>query len=595
MAMNHKRGKFSGSCSESTILDRNNEFLCPICFQIIEEAHVTICGHSFCYGCITKSLELSNRCPKCNFVFDCHNKIFPNFLLNELIAKFKCGIDQKLAMISEVNFSDFVQGLETSDVRVSLPDVNRMLNILTERKKQLESDSKLNQLELMKEFLTIIKSKRQNEVERLKRELAVIERDEISVNESIRSLWPSVREVSESTVVPDIPYRKGLKFSTTAERAHGSSDIKRKRLREQINDLEACYLENKASDFHFDIGGDVNEFNDLLYKFTCYSSLRPLATIHYSSDVFNNSSIVSSIEFDKDGDYFAVAGVTKRVKLYEFSSVINGVMDLHYPIVEIVGSSKVSCLTYNHFHKNYLGSSDYEGNVTIWDVSTGKRLRSYQEHERRCWSVDFNRVDTNLLASGSDDAKIKLWSLNADHSIATIEAKANICCVRFNPESRYHLAFGSADHSVHYYDIRKPKGPLMIFKEHKKAVSYVKFLSGSEIVSASTDSQLKLWNTSQTHSLRTFQGHVNEKNFVGLAAKGDFIAVGSENNAMYLYFKKMSKPIMDFKFDQTKNIIDKGNKDEENNEFISAVCWKRDSNYIVAANSQGIVKTLEIV
>ena len=28
--------------------------------------------------------------------------------------------------------------------------------------------------------------------------------------------------------------------------------------------------------------------------------------------------------------------------------------------------------------------------------------------------------------------------------MACLEAKANVCCVKFNPESRYHLSFGSA-------------------------------------------------------------------------------------------------------------------------------------------------------
>ena len=42
----------------------------------------------------------------------------------------------------------------------------------------------------------------------------------------------------------------------------------------------------------------------------------------------------------------------------------------------------------------------------------------------------------------------------------------------------------------------------------------------------STDSQLKLWNISKPHCLRTFKGHINEKNFVGLASNGDYIACG---------------------------------------------------------------------
>ena len=39
---------------------------------------------------------------------------------------------------------------------------------------------------------------------------------------------------------------------------------------------------------------------------------------------------------------------------------------------------------------------------------------------------------------------VKLWHTNMEHSVASLEAKANVCCVKFNPNSRYHLAFGSA-------------------------------------------------------------------------------------------------------------------------------------------------------
>lgn len=39
---------------------------------------------------------------------------------------------------------------------------------------------------------------------------------------------------------------------------------------------------------------------------------------------------------------------------------------------------------------------------------------------------------------------VKLWSTDMEHSVACLEAKANVCCVKFNPESRYHLSFGSA-------------------------------------------------------------------------------------------------------------------------------------------------------
>lgn len=56
---------------------------------------------------------------------------------------------------------------------------------------------------------------------------------------------------------------------------------------------------------------------------------------------------------------------------------------------------------------------------------------------------------------------------------------------------------GSADHNIHYYDLRNISQPLHVFNGHKKAVSYVKFLSNNELASASTDSTLRLWDVKE--------------------------------------------------------------------------------------------------
>nr|XP_037270442.1 E3 ubiquitin-protein ligase COP1-like [Rhipicephalus microplus] len=112
----------------SSYEDMNNDFLCPICFDIIEEAHMTPCGHTFCFKCITTGLEYSNRCPKCNFVIEKKEQIYPNFLLNELITKYKQkAADKKLK-------------LEGESDNMNLNDVCNMLDVLSQKKHQLEAD-----------------------------------------------------------------------------------------------------------------------------------------------------------------------------------------------------------------------------------------------------------------------------------------------------------------------------------------------------------------------------------------------------------------------------------------------------------------------
>ncbi|XP_067388513.1 E3 ubiquitin-protein ligase COP1 isoform X2 [Emydura macquarii macquarii] len=599
--------------------DKSNDFVCPICFDMIEEAYMTKCGHSFCYKCIHQSLEDNNRCPKCNYVVDNIDHLYPNFLVNELILKQKQRFEEKRFKLDPSNghrWQIFQDLLGTDQDNLDLANVNLMLELLVQKKKQLEAESHAAQLQILMEFLKVARRNKREQLEQIQKELSVLEED-IKRVEEMSGLYSPVSEdstvpqfeapsPSNSNIIDSTEYSQPPGFSGSSQTKkqpwyNSTLASRRKRLTAHFEDLEQCYFSTRMTRVSDDsrTTSQLDEFQECLSKFTRYNSVRPLATLSYASDLYNGSSIVSSIEFDRDCDYFAIAGVTKKIKVYEYGTVIQDAVDIHYPENEMTCNSKISCISWSSYHKNLLASSDYEGTVILWDGFTGQRSKVYQEHEKRCWSVDFNLMDPKLLASGSDDAKVKLWSTNLDNSVASIEAKANVCCVKFSPSSRYHLAFGCADHCVHYYDLRNTKQPIMVFKGHRKAVSYAKFVSGEEIVSASTDSQLKLWNVGKPHCLRSFKGHINEKNFVGLASNGDYIACGSENNSLYLYYKGLSKTLLTFKFDTVKSVLDKDRKEDDTNEFVSAVCWRAlpdgESNVLIAANSQGTIKVLELV
>lgn len=634
--------------------DKNNDYLCPICFEVITEAHMTRCGHTFCYPCITKTIETNGRCPKCNLHLT-QQEIFPNFLLNELVSKYLARIkgihelgggggglfDEEHRRGSGADSTDLsgatpcdgLRNFVTSEsANLTLPDVNIMLEILTQRKHLLEAESCAAQNKLLHEFLKHLLQQKEEQRNQLQKEVALIKADMEEVEcilRDVQSKCPKIEDLKvsgENDTAQMSAIRKEMidlldiidsnmvrlddeKNQNKSEYASISTlAVRRKRMHAHFEEFVKCYFDTRAKDLLLGpekktqidsvhgINSGLDVFRENLVKFSRYNSLRPLATLNYSSDIFNNSTIVSSIEFDKDNEYFAIAGVTKRIKVFDYGAVIRDTVDIHYPCIEMISSSKISCVSWNSFHKGMLASSDYEGTVTVWDATTGQRTKTFQEHEKRCWSVDFNDVDTRLIASGSDDARVKLWSLNIDHSVASLEAKANVCCVKFNPRSSCHLAFGSADHCVHYYDLRNMKEALCIFKGHRKAVSYVKFINKEEIVSASTDSQLKVWNINNPHCLRSFVGHVNEKNFVGLATDGDYVACGSENNALYVYYKGLTKQLFSYKFDAVRSVLELTERREEDaNEFVSAVCWRQNSNVVVAANSQGIIKILELV
>ncbi|KPJ08972.1 E3 ubiquitin-protein ligase RFWD2 [Papilio machaon] len=639
--------------------DKDCELLCPVCFELISEAYVTRCGHSFCYACIAKSVELQRRCPKCGAALASREHIFPNFLLNELVARRKLRA-RPAPPAGEAAEGVRLRALVAAEARhLGLAEVDGMLDVLTRRKRLLQAESAAAQHRLLYEFLSQLLRLRHHQLDQLAREATLVRSDLEQVGRVLRELRAGAPEPPRPLSPHALDHaseqqdcaeeRRGEEEESFAGGPGGGAGgdavaARWRRLTTHFDDFVQCYFAHRADELYFPgsssatptpglgsapgasrapeggeagagVGGGAGSglggagagavepcggleaFRADLAAFTRYRALRPLATLSYCSDAINYSTIVSTIEFDKDNEFFAIAGVTKRIKVFEFESVVRDAVDVHYPCAEMQCAHKVSCVSWNAYHKHVLASADYEGTVSVWDAAAGTRTRALQEHDKRCWSVHFNRADVRLLASGSDDARVKLWALNTERSVATLEAKFNVCCVRFNPASACHLAFGSADHCVHYYDLRAPRAPLAVFRDHRKAVSYVKFLDARTLLSASTDSQLKLWRVESPRCVRSFTGHANEKNFVGLATDGRYLACGSENNALYVYYSGLSRPLLVYKFEALRGFLERERRDEEPSEFVSAVCWRSapDRPALLAANSQGTIKVLELV
>lgn len=589
----------------------SSDYSCPVCYDLMYEAHITKCGHSFCYSCISKALETKLFCPKCgNILSGGIRDVFPNLALDKLVNKYKLlNPGSKFESSNKIGLINGLHRFVTAESKkLTLSDVDTMLELLNRHKRKLEAESALAQNKLLFEFLEKLLCDKESQMRLIKKQVEIVKKDVTYVKKMLKE-WEKPVALDQNVI-----NEKSENVSASSINTFNNSNIQRRRMCTHFDDFVDCYLSLRAKELVFGhrpteedtISRDeelgLDEFRENLVKFSRFNSLRPIATLNYGTDIFNNSTIVSSIEFDKDDEYFAIAGVTKRIKVFEYDCVLRDSVDIHYPCVEMISNSKISCVSWNSYRKNTIASSDYEGSICVWDSNTGQRTRIFREHEKRCWSVDFNKADAGLMASGSDDARVKLWTLNQDRSVACLEAKANVCCVKFNPVGASYLAFGSADHCVHYYDLRHAKRALAIFKGHKKAVSYVKFLNGKEMVSASTDSQLKLWSVGEPHDgcIRTFVGHVNEKNFVGLATDGDYVACGSENNSLYVYYKGLQRKLFTFKFEPSAAILSTGDDEKDKqrnddvNEFVSAVCWRQTSNILMAANSQGIIKVLEL-
>eukprot|EP00126_Sphaerothecum_destruens_P001765 Sdes_comp15187_c0_seq1m4005 len=421
-----------------------DEFSCPVCMEFIKEAFITKCGHSFCYECISQHLEYRLECPICRKHLK-KDHIFPNFLLNKLLQK-----RETVESITEISPVKTLQISIKNDPKWSVSDINVLVNALLDKKRKIEASEDEIELQVLQDFLSRAKKQKEEQLATLKSEISILNEDLKKSEELTAECHSSRVETTtvdatpvkrigipdEEELVPDLQTNPRVNDSQNGQldvstdsckfehpsslistRIHTSDRIssKKRRVYTHFEDLENYYFKIRQSIFN---GGSseqnsLKSFSQSLSKITRFSSFNCLASVKYG-DMFTSSSIVSSIEFDRDEEYFATAGVTKKIKIFEYGSILNDPVDIHYPIKEMSCHSKISCLSWNSYVKSQIASSDYEGIVSLWDAYCGQITMQFEEHTKRAWCVDFSQVDPTKLASGSDDTKVKIWSTNME-------------------------------------------------------------------------------------------------------------------------------------------------------------------------------------
>ncbi|KAK9749479.1 hypothetical protein RND81_02G128800 [Saponaria officinalis] len=573
----------------------------------------TFSANIYCLGvllfellCSSDSLDAHSAA-----MFDMHHRILPPFVLSE--SPKEAGFclwlihpdPSSRPTIREILLSDQFRGFQESQ---SSDDLTVSCN-----------DDEMGESEILLDFLVSSKEKKQGQAVKLLNDISCIEADikgleaktlssasqaHANRDSSLQGFMKTVARSgrSEARLTTDMCQLEKAYFSmrsqTTATAAEGRVDkdlLKNRESSSQVqSQSETVNVKQKSVS-----GLDV--FFEGLCKFTCFSKFELRGTLR-NGDLLNSPNVICSLSFDRDEEYIAVAGASKTIKIFEFAALVNDSINIHYPVIEVGNKSKLSCVSWNSYIKNYLASTDYDGVVQVWDASTGVGFSQHLEHQKRAWSVDFSRIDPTKFATGSDDCSVKLWSTNEKRSTCTIWSPANVCCVQYSPYSSHLLAFGSADHKIYGYDLRYTRVPWCSLAGHEKTVSYVKFVDSQTLVSASTDNTLKLWDLSKTNMSGissdachlTLTGHTNKKHFVGLSAQDGYIACGSESNEVFTYYKSLPMPITSYKFSPVAP-VSQHDAGDESGQFVSSVCWRSKSNMVLAANSGGSIRLLQMV
>ena len=221
--------------------------------------------------------------------------------------------------------------------------------------------------------------------------------------------------------------------------------------------------------------------------------------------------------------------------------------------------------------------------MKLWDVASGKEIRTFKGHSSWLSSVAFSPDGRHVL-SASGDQTIKLWDIATGNVVKTFIGDSH--SVTFSPNGRYFLA---GDNILKLWDITSGK-VVRTFKGNSTDVKSVAFspdgryaLSGSQQGMYGSGNEIKLWDVATGKEIRMFDGN-DDVNFVAFSPDGRYALSGSSDRTVYLWNVASGKKVRTFT----------GRATGENVRDVSSVAFSPDGHYALAGRSDNVLDLWEI-
>jgi periodic tryptophan protein 1 len=162
-----------------------------------------------------------------------------------------------------------------------------------------------------------------------------------------------------------------------------------------------------------------------------------------------------------------------------------------------IHTDAVMSINVNPFNNSIIASGSADTKILFWDINKpDTAFKSYTEHGDKIQAVKWNKMEDNVLISGSFDKTMRLFDFRTESSCATFKIGADVESIDWSPLDKYLFLSSYEDGRIDLFDIRK-LDTLFSFKAHKKATTSVTFSSKQEglFASVSSDSHVKVWDS----------------------------------------------------------------------------------------------------
>lgn len=242
----------------------------------------------------------------------------------------------------------------------------------------------------------------------------------------------------------------------------------------------------------------------------------------------NDSFIVESVTFTPDGKTLASGNFDGTIKLWDVESG----RELRTLMGHFRGISSVRSVALNA-DGNTLASAGWDTTIKLWDIRSGKELTTLTGHSNSVSSVAFSS-DGKTLASGSKDTTIKLWDVRSRKELRTLKGlkgRYEVLSVAFSSDGKT-LASGSNDNTIQLWDVKSgkesrtlkghsdPDWPTDSIRRADPVLSVSFSSDGKTLASGSSDKTIKFWDVRSGKELRTLRGHSDFVRSVAFSADG---------------------------------------------------------------------------
>jgi WD40 repeat protein len=279
---------------------------------------------------------------------------------------------------------------------------------------------------------------------------------------------------------------------------------------------------------------------------------------------------IDQVEFSPDGNTFVSCSIDNTIKVWDVSTG-KEIRSISVPdnLIRIAllpdGKSVIS--------------ASYSGILRQWNLETGKEIKVFKGHSKSVGTLGIS-ADGKILASGSSDRNIKLWDIESGQELKTLSGHTSaVVCLAITPDGKTIISAEYNEPELKFWDVESGE-EVKTVTEHTKLINCLRIShDGKLAISGSDDNTIVLWNIEKKKAVKTLKGHTFGVHDLAFSPDGNTFVSGSWDNTIKLWSTDRGKELKTFT----------GHPDK-----VKAVAFSPDGKSMVSGSADKTLKLWDI-